>query len=1670
MKKRILSILLALCLVLTLFPETAWAAETSGICGDNLTWSYHDGILDIEGTGSMNHYGTGLNSELHPWYNYDAQINTVRIGDGVTNIGAYAFWKCRNLTNVTIPESIIDVGYYAFDNCSSLTSVTIPHRVRNIYSHTFSMCTALTDITLPGDATIEKDAFEGCTNIKNVKLIGTGPMADHIVSWTDPKSDTNTPWYIGSIAGNNIKVEIADGITSIGADAFLYCKGLTHVTIPSSVTSIKMRAFLGCSSLTSVTIPSSVSDLDEGLVFADCTSLTTVIVSSGVSNLGNYTFRDCSALTSITIPNSVINIGSAVFDGCNNLKDIYYSGSEADWAKISIDDDNTALTNATIHYNSTGPDNPGDGSLELNNNNANWTVTVGETLKVTAQMTDGSTFDVEKLQWTLSDTGIAAFADIVDNGWEGSTAYVVLRGVRPGKTTLTASMPSMTAPGVIDTNPIRVSQEITVVGQENIRFEQDTYTVMVGETIDNMIVSVPNPNGLTFNDINFNCISSDSEIASVTSWKGPDIDNGLNPISITVGVKGANVGTATITASVGDGRSVTCKVVVGEKVDVGFKPVIGQTYPIKVGNSGRSYAPVPIELKGKEISWEWKSSDGNVVSFNQDGILSEMGGEGKLIVSDEISEQFYARDVGTVTLTCSVDGTVIFKQDVIVVGPDDNRPVIDSNDYNVQLRGDAEDVFDKEFEVLETTYKKLLNRMDEKLDKPESIYPVVNPSIEEQALALLTHDKDKKQKEKFLLFSPSTPDELKLCCYHVFCEQLFNAAKDAGFSLKDISLGDPYQTALITKMAKFAGEKLDDDFPMADSNGRKVTVEANFVSYPIGDATGLGTMKCYYDSNPYKSYTCYLLPSYSSAEQSMKAYLQELIDLEYRAIKNIRSALVEDLISFDLKTLGEKGAAKVLDVMHKEAGALEEYKLLGLDGTISSCYDYGKAVLKLKSKIANSPADIKGIADGIEQLSQWEVPEVGNVLKREISSLKSAQKNFQQKVWSKLISKELPDWADRLIRVVLKCPVNVSVLKSNQLIGYAGDDDFWYDDGIVIEEYGDAKIIYYNPADGISFEITGTADGRMSYTVEEFNNGSPTGRINSDIILVSKGQVFTAHFPDKDLAQNQAEFSLTSNGETIQPMEYISASRSARVDVNAITTPTNSGDVYGAGSYVRGDAAVVYESPKDGYIFLGWYDNSGALISQDSVYEFSAMEDCTLEAKFTSHTVPSDEPESDLQVYLVNLDATGGTLESYLQITDVDGRLEEILNPVRDGYTFDGWYTATAGGNRITVDTIFTENTTIYAHWKENSVAGHTHNWATTWTSDANGHWHNCTASDCPITTNSQKNGYAVHTSDGGKVTTAATAYQNGVRTYSCTICGYVIRTESIPATGGSSHGGGSSSGGDGGSWSGGSKYSISTPSSTPNGTVRVSPSSAKKGDTVTITVKPDTGYQIDKLTVSESNGSELKLTDKGDSKFTFTMPGSKVSVEATFVKIEDTPTQPTAPSISFTDVASSAYYANAVAWAVEKSITVGTSATTFSPDAPCTRAQIVTFLWRAAGSPMTSEDNPFTDVAPGSYYYDAVQWAVAQGITVGTSATTFNPDATCTRGQTVTFLYRYEKSPAVSGGNAFTDVPSDAYYTNAVQWAVNNGVTSGTSTTTFSPDATCTRGQIVTFLYRDIA
>ena len=265
-----------------------------------------------------------------------------------------------------------------------------------------------------------------------------------------------------------------------------------------------------------------------------------------------------------------------------------------------------------------------------------------------------------------------------------------------------------------------------------------------------------------------------------------------------------------------------------------------------------------------------------------------------------------------------------------------------------------------------------------------------------------------------------------------------------------------------------------------------------------------------------------------------------------------------------------------------------------------------------------------------------------------------------------------------------------------------------------------------------------------------------------------------------------------------------------------------------------------------------------------------------------------------------------------------------------------------------------------------------------------------------------------------------------------------------------------------GGGGGGGHSYSYYTIKATAGVHGSISPSgnvSVREGRDQTFTITPDKGYAVSNVKIDGKSIGAVK-------SYTFENVKKSHTIEVIFMKANGNP-----QTGVFVDVATGSYYEDAVDWAVENGITKGTDDTHFSPDGICTRAQAVTFLWRTAGSPASKTSAmPFTDVPVGSYYYDAVLWAVEKGITKGTSETTFSPNLNCNRAQIVTFLWRSEKSPAAGTVNPFADVKADAYYADAVLWAVKESVTKGTSETTFSPDADCTRAQIVTFIWRALA
>ena len=467
---------------------------------------------------------------------------------------------------------------------------------------------------------------------------------------------------------------------------------------------------------------------------------------------------------------------------------------------------------------------------------------------------------------------------------------------------------------------------------------------------------------------------------------------------------------------------------------------------------------------------------------------------------------------------------------------------------------------------------------------------------------------------------------------------------------------------------------------------------------------------------------------------------------------------------------------------------------------------------------------------------------------------------------------------------------------------------------------------------------------------------------------------------------------------------------------------------------------------KTGYTFKGW---SGTDLTGDGNKSVTIPAGSTGDRSYTANWTAN--------TYTVTFDknAADATLGTASKNVTYGGTYSDLPTPVRAGFNFAGWFTAAAEGEKIESSTVcMTANDhTLYAHWTAKEIPALK---ITATPNTLRGGGKVTLTVDAPNDAGTITVKYKAASSGDETTLTPngdgkyAVTLPNRTETYTFTVfCAendkYAYNTASCTVSVTRRHTSSVTPG-----------NTVSVPS-TPNGTVTVSPSTASKGETVTITTKPSEGYELGSIEVLDKNGDSLKLKDLGNGKYSFVMPDGKVSVEAEFVKTAAT---------SFADVPANAYFADAVKWAVDKGITNGLSDTMFGPYESCTRAQIVTFLWRAAGSPEPKTVSSFTDVPASAYYAKAVAWAVENGITNGMTATMFAPDATCTRGQSVTFLYRALKGTA-SGSANFTDVKSDAFYADAINWAVANNVTNGTSNTTFSPNADCTRAEIVTFLYR---
>lgn len=1636
MKKRILSTLLALCMVLTLLPGTAWAAKSDtepavSHVEDSSTAEVFDSKnirINARETSdtSVAYPVTGGNIYFDPTTGAisgsDIDITSATIpssinGVNVTSIRWGAFSGRKVLSSVSIPNGIITIGSSAFKDCTSLKSVSIPDSVTSVEFGAFSGCIELSNLSVPASVIkLGGDVFKGCN-----KLVSAGPIGggyNYEFGWLE-----EIPQYAFEGCDGLSSVVIPDSITRIANYAFDDCVGLVSIHVPGSVTYIGDCAFRGCSKLTNIAILSDTTIIRPG-AFSGCSGITTAGPIGGgydyefawTQELPTQAFSGCSNLRSISIPDSITVIGESAFSGCDKLTSVELPrtlnriGREAFYGC-------SKLTNVNI---------------------PNGTYSIGKSafgncvglVKVTIP---------ESVQYTGESSGYA-FA-----GCSGLTTAGPVGGGYNYEFGWTEKIPDYAFAGCINLQSAMIPDGITYIGKLAFcsceKLEKLTVPGSASFGTDSLWLC----SGLTSaGPIGSGCDYEYGWTDSIPRYAFHNC-NGLIDATVANGITtiamGAfeecnsleSVNIPKSVASIGNAAFYKCDGLTD--VYYGGSKESWEKISIEANNTSLTNANIhytietdnDLELDDKNTNWTVnvgetltltaQSADGSAVDASKlTWTIDPALGTAEIVdrgQRDEKTAYVTLKGIspGKVTLhgTLAVGESILdyptVSQEITVIGQD-----------NISFTQSSYSVNELESIDIPVTVPNTNGLTLSDVTFTSSDETVATVTVKDQ-FALNTGSLSytlsaKGKKAGTVTITASATDGRSATC-RVTVQKLgtpggdhnpngFASERD-GWSIGNIEFSFGYPENYRIPFSRYYdvfGISLSSLFLSgADSIlkwggncfGLSLLAAANYnnqidLSTCFSENSGRGLYN--YGHNEIKMYggkQCFTISGNDTAIETIEMAHISQFSQEFKKARVFENdSSYSNLLNYLKGDAPKPILVKMLPCHHAVVidTSVKPYEVFSGEP--------GWYYVKLYDP--NSPAPSESLSNPV----WWYAKQSPNLCINPNSG------RFQYWRYGKCVGeyayKSLFDNIEFYDVSKLGTDYFTKPLKTFgnlKTIQFASNDiQILNDSNEIMFEVKDGSVIAL--ADGCEYSpyLAGDNDTLVGIVTIPSDDFSYLSNV-ADVIIWSEENYYTIS------NSNMCKINVDMDGQSVG----VYAEDSTKVNLLVQKNGTYGYNAFAIDTTLKNDESVAIAVSSNDGVKITSSGSENLTVNMDSsktdtiTTVVTDANDIKVDKKDDEFLIYSDTDGDGIyetpiettpvsKTYTVSFDPNGGTISGSTQLTTgADGKLPNLPSAYRSGYTFTGWHTS--DGTRITADTIFYADTTVYAHWSYNG--------------------------------------------------------------------------------GGSSSGSGSSS--SGGGSSSGSSYNINIPSNASGGTVRVSPNNAGKGTTVTVTAIPNTGYKLDKLTVTDSKGNELKLTDKGNGKFQFTMPASKVGVNAAFVKAEETPTQPTAPISNFTDVPSGSYYYDAVAWAVEKGITVGTSATTFSPDASCTRAQTVTFLWRAAGSPAPSGGvNPFTDVQPGTYYYDAVLWAAEQGITSGTSVTTFSPDATVTRGQTVTFLYRAAGSPATSGNNSFGDITSDAYYASAVQWAESKGVTAGTSATTFSPDSNCTRAQIVTFLYRNRA
>lgn len=1681
MRKRLLSVLLALCMVITLPPRKAFAATVaSGTCGNNLNWVLDDeGTLTISGTGAMTDYD--FFDDYSPWYSQRNAVTAVVIDSGVTSIGSYAFYQCK-LKSVVIPNSVTTIGDCAFYNCSSLISVKIPDGVTSISYAAFAGCDSLASATIPNSViSIEDAAFLLCSNLKSVDIpegvtsIGAGAFmnCDSLKSVDIPDSVTTigeeafrecgglTSVTIGSsvasigddafyMCSSLINVTIGDNVTSIGKSTFSWCSSLNSVIIPGSVTTIGDFAFEHCESLTnvkildgattigeaafyncrnlkSVIIPDSVASIGQS-AFLWCTSLNSVSIPNRVTEIKRLTFGGCTSLTNVTIPKSVTNIGDYAFQECNKLSDVYYAGSKEDWDSIQIGSDNECLTGAEIHYNSNGANKEDDATMPEGSGtcgaNLTWTLGADGTLTISGT---GEMYDYDNIG--------------LDQPWYQYQEQI---------------------------QTLSIGNEVTSIGQSAFRSCSNLKHV----TIPSSVISI--------GTLAFHCCF------------------GLSSVVISEGVE--SIGNYAF-GSCNRLTSVNIPVSVTNIETFAFNSCIGLT-SINVESGNSAYSSIDGVLFNKEqtrLCIYPQEKDGS--SFNIPESVTTIG-QAAFENCDNLTNVTIPDSVTTIEWYAFRDCDSL--TDVYYGGSQSQWNQISIGGSNEPLTNATIHYNSIEISSIDLLALSLLSYGQPKGNpKNKSIRELIDDE-------LIDHKWDEywdKNWEKagirnselfasladWKVYNYWSDESTGFAAYAFYNDSNdFVIAYRGSIPLSEIAsdLSDFWNDWVKNDLWMYIGgegaqvnKAMEVYETVAKENGRNIIVTGHSLGGGLADiiAACYGCKGESFNSAPFLD----VVYGYHSVEM---AELFEGTDaFTFTAHANDGDVVIGNNFAEKIKPLWLHEGNGLVSSAHSLAsivtrdtnGSLRLTKQIGkrfsgiVDQLLISILFNDVNDVVVLGTTQNNTLKYSGHLTLYGQLTQYET--YGG----------AGNDNIITDIWNDTISGGMGNdtidgsWgSDTYIYYKGHGVDTIHDTSGNDTLVLYG---FSANDTIRVEE-GNDDYAYITVNGSVIVKIAKRRSNPMtswnnSFTVVISNQGFEQNiesylkdtrsfierllfscPVNVEIVNDATGEVvYTLYDQTEETAYTEyGNFYVfeQEDGEYVKIADLIEGYSARVVGVGSGTMDVVVLDTDGfnlSEPYTAQDVPVTKEMiatvEEDGNGGKNLVIDTDADGQPDSIVPLTTSEDTQ-----TTYTISVSASPT------VGGSVTGGG--TYNENTSVT-----VKATPASGYRFVGWM---EGNTIISVNSIYTfeakANRTLTAVFERINIGDDSNpSYQITVSATSNG--------TVAVTPTSAKSGTKVTITatpnDGYKVDSvtvkdnsgnSVSVTDNGDGTYTFTMTnGPVTVSATFTSIGGNGGGGGSTPSNPG--------YQITVPT-TSNGTVTVTPTSAKSGTKVTITATPNDGYKVGSVTVRDASGNTMIVTSLDNNQYSFTMPNGKVTVDVTFVPIQEPWTNP------FTDVSKSDWFYDGVAYVAQSGLMQGVGGGKFNPSGTTTRGMIVTILYRLENEPTVSQP-AFTDVAAGQYYTEAVAWAAANKIVDGYGNNTFGPNDVITREQMATILYRYAdyKGYDVSGLadlSSYTDAETiHDWALTAIRWANKKGLITGRTTTTLVPQGTATRAEAAVILAR---